>query len=146
MCTAELCVFPATGNFTAHVEGDPSIQFQHRSVCCLSVSVMCLCLLPLCVCCLCVSDLVHFATCTLAQQPKGAIRPPADLQVSPLSFGPGVQVHRPIQAWRTTVRVAVPCLTILHHAVSLQIQSNSLRLRNPSASHLQLYMARLIAW
>ena len=131
---ARLCWvhFSATGWITTHLKGDPSVHFQHRSVCCLSVSVICPCLLPLCVCCLCVSDLVHFATCTLAQQPKGTIRPPADLQISPLSLGPSVKVHRPIQAWRAPVRVAVPWLTILHHTVSLHSQrSSSLRLRKP---------------
>ena len=94
-------------------------------VCYLSVFVACLYLLPVCVCGACVSDLVHFATGTLAQQPKGAIRPPADLQISPLSLGPSVQVHRPIQAWGAPVRVAVPGLTILHDTESLQSQGSS---------------------
>ena len=106
-------------------------------VCYVHVIVVYLRLLPVCVCCLsvcgaCVSDLVHFATGTLAQQPKGAIRPPADLQISALSLGPRVQVHRPIQAGGTPVRVAVPCLTILHHTESLQSQRrSSLRLHKP---------------
>ncbi len=129
-------------------------------VCLLSVSVVCLCLLhvcgmcsirvchmhvnvvhlrllPVCASCLsvcdaCVSHLVHFATCTFAQQPKGAIRPPADLQISALSLGPRVQVHRPIQAAGAPVRVAVPCLAVLHHTVSFQSQETSrLRPQNP---------------
>ena len=47
------------------------------------------------------------------------------LQISPLSLGPSVQVHRPIQAWGAPVRVAVPGLTILRHTESLQSQGSS---------------------
>ena len=41
--------FSATGWITTQLEGDLSVHFQHKCVCCLPVY---LCLLPVCVCCL----------------------------------------------------------------------------------------------